>query len=177
MENLNLITINKNMKLDSFDCGNKYINDFLKNKALHNFYINESSTKVLLFEEEIIGFYTTKIDNLKYNSEDYYVVYLESIAVDKQYQGMRLGQLLLDNFISKARDTVEFLGLLGISLKAVPTKRDWYEKNGFEYIEEVEEKLNLMIYDFRTEDYFEYYDSLSYWEVIIYDYIDRRSKK
>lgn len=56
MENLNLITINKNMKLDSFDCGNKYINDFLKNKALHNFYINESSTKVLLFEEEVIGF-------------------------------------------------------------------------------------------------------------------------
>ena len=82
--------------------------------------------------------------------------------MDKEYQGMRLGQLLLDNFISKARDTVEFLGLLGISLKAVPTKRDWYEKNGFEYIEEVEEKLNLMIYDFRTEDYFEYYDSLSY---------------
>ena len=56
MENLNLITINKNMKLDSFDCGNKYINDFLKNKALHNFYISESSTKVLLFKEEVIGF-------------------------------------------------------------------------------------------------------------------------
>lgn len=91
MENLNLITINKNMKLETFDCGNKYINDFLKNKALHNFYINESSTKVLLFEEEIIGFYTTKIDNLKFNSENYYVVYLESIAVDKQYQGMKLG--------------------------------------------------------------------------------------
>ena len=31
MENLNLVTINKNIKLDSFDCGNKYINDFLKN--------------------------------------------------------------------------------------------------------------------------------------------------
>ncbi len=118
--------------------------------------------KYFYLKKKLLVFYTAKIDNIKYKSEDYYVVYLKSITVDKQYQGMRFGQLLVDDFISKARETVEFLGLLGISLKAVPTKRDWYEKNGFEYIEEVEEKLNLMIYDFRTEDYFEYYDSLSY---------------
>ncbi len=120
--------------------------------------------KYFYLKKKLLVFYTAKIDNIKYKSEDYYVVYLKSITVDKQYQGMRFGQLLVDDFISKARETVEFLGLLGISLKAVPTKRDWYEKNGFEYIEEVEEKLNLMIYDFRTEDYFEYYDSLSYWQ-------------
>ncbi len=32
MGNLNLITINKNIKRDSFNCGNKYINDFLRTK-------------------------------------------------------------------------------------------------------------------------------------------------
>ena len=71
MENLNLITINKNMKLETFDCGNKYINDFLI-YGLINFSKNFmriltlTNFKLIIFLDKNFGIkYEMKLQKIK----------------------------------------------------------------------------------------------------------------
>lgn len=162
---LKLVLIDESIDLSSFNCGNKYINRFLKEQACHNSLTNKSSTKLFLDKQNtIIGFYTVKVDSFKYEDEEetYSVIYLDYIAVDSKYQGKGYGSELLDDFHYKAMETAEFLGLMGVLLKAVPDKKEWYESRGFISLGEIEENLILMLYDIRTEAHSRYRDSFDY---------------
>lgn len=162
---LKLVMIDESIDLSLFNCGNDYINRFLKEQACHDSLTNKSSTKLLLDSRNtLIGFYTVKVDSFKYEDEDeiYNVIYLVDIAVDEKYQGNGFGSALLDDFYFKAKETAEFLGLIGLLLKAVPTKKEWYESRGFISLGEIEEDLILMLYDIRTETHSRYRDSFNY---------------
>ncbi len=68
---LKLVLIDESIDLSSFNCGNKYINIFLKEQACHNSLTNKSSTKLFLDKQNtIIGFYTVKVDSFKYEDEE-----------------------------------------------------------------------------------------------------------
>jgi len=69
---------------------------------------------------------------------------------------------MFDYVIDNTKKNVEFLGLIGVMLKAIPDKRSWYEGNGFSFVKKSKYNLDLMLLDTRTIDYFEYYESLSY---------------
>lgn len=149
-------------QINSFSCGNNLIDNFLKDKskAYHEFFTHKSSTKLLMNENNLIGYYTAKIEKFIYGEEEYYTIYLTYIAVDKKYQYNGFGQLLLNTFLKEANKSSKFLGLFGITLKAIPDKIKWYEKNGFIDLKlKVEEDMNLMLIDFTSDEHLEYRDS------------------
>jgi hypothetical protein len=162
MNKFKLVDISKKYieQINDFSCGNKSVDKYLKEDAYHDFYSNKNSTKLLLHEDILFGFYSVKIDTIYLNNTEdgYNVIYLNWIAIDVKVQKIGMGQYLLDEFLLKARECVDFLGLFGIALKAFPNKQEWYEKNGFVFIEEVEYDLKLMIIDARNQEHKDYYE-------------------
>ena len=164
MEELKFYYINEiedlEEKINFFDCGSILINKYLTGTALHDFYSNKSSTKVLVFNGEIVGFYTVKIDSFIYEEDSFNMIYLEYIAVEKRFQNNGIGGYMLRNCLDKSRESIEFLGLLGIALKSIPDRKEWYEKKGFVFLAEIDNDLSLMWLDTRTKDFFEYKKTL-----------------
>lgn len=158
---------NKEIKFN-ISCGNDLIDIFLNSgQARHYTLINSSKNSVLVYEKQVIGFYTVSVEDLDYQEEKYKCIYIACFAIDKAYQKQGFGKQLLELIIAKSEEIIDFLGLMGIILKSVPNAKEFYEKNGFVQIEtEVkkgDEDLIPMLIDFRRQEYFDYIEEMTYW--------------
>ena len=111
-------TLTKEHDLSDFECESEDLNDFLKNDALKQQEEKLNLTKLIICDEEIIGFVSMLTDSMKINilrdktekekikdklniSENNRLpsIKIGRFAIDKKYAGKGLGTQILRNII------------------------------------------------------------------------------
>ena len=64
IDNYYFETLNDNHDLSDFDCGDDDLNDFLKNDALVQQNANLNVTKLVMYNQKIVGFVTLLTDTI-----------------------------------------------------------------------------------------------------------------
>ncbi len=140
-----------------FDCGNSYINNFLK----ENSFNNEIAKTFILINEEvpcIMGFFSLSADSLIEKSNDQKTIELGPairiymFAVDKRYQGYHyhlsetIASFLLNQCIEVIKKVVEhYIGATFIVLSSTKEGYHFYKKKGdFEELEQDMAMLDIL---------------------------------
>jgi len=116
--------------IDSFDCGQEALNQFLMRFALVNQQANASQTYVGLSDDEVIGFYTLVVGEVAYEDaperltkglarHPVPIMLLARMGVGTTWQGMGVGAGLLKDAM---RRTMQAAGIAGIRAFAVHAK-------------------------------------------------------
>ena len=149
--------LSKNHSRDSFNCGNSFLNEFLKKYALQNqnrYYVGTTYI-INNNENNVIAYITLSGVSIKktmlkekYPYEELPALLIARLAVDKKYQKKGLGKILLTFAIKQALKQAEEVGCIGILVDAKEEAISFYEKYGFEKIKSVypvEQKMFLSI--------------------------------
>jgi len=135
--------LNKKHKKKEFDCGNNFLNEFLKKYALQNqnrYYIG---TTYIISDNEnnIISYITISVITIKkveleenYPYDELPAILIARLAVDKKYQNNKIGEELLVFAIKKALKLSEEIGCIGIVVDAKPEAYQFYKNYDFEEI-------------------------------------------
>ena len=141
-----------------FDCGESSLNRYLKRQANQDFQRNVAVPFVLIEGEqpEIIGFYTLssfqvklkKLPSEKRKNLPHYpnvpATLLGRLAVDKEYQGMGLGEFLLMDALYKSAKQNEKIASFSVIVDAINEEaRDFYLNFGFLPLPDREDRLFL----------------------------------
>ncbi len=146
-----------------FDCGIKALNNYLK--VMANQQAKKDNTRTFVLEDDndnshIIGFYTLTMipidlkalpDKLqKKHQSSTSGGLIARLAVDDRYQGEGFGEWLLIDALKKllaASDTVAFPVVI---VDAKDGAKHFYERYGFQALQDAENKLFITIADIRT---------------------------
>ena len=131
--------------LQSFDCGNQNLNEYLKKYAGQNELRGLSRTFLLLDGFKIIGYFTMTTcsiswevldDNLraKLPKYDLPVIKIARLAVDIKYQRMGYGSYMLIDIAKRVMAISQVIGIFGIVVDAKEEAIPFYEKYGFKLI-------------------------------------------
>ena len=146
--------LNRYHKKENFDCGNLFLNDFIKKYA----YQNQSRylvgvTYVVHINSEIIGYITLSAASIKkvfLNSkkpyEDIPILRIGRLSIDKKYQNSGLGKKLLKFAFHKALKLKEDFGCVGIVVDAKEEAVKFYEQFGFIKINTVKKHLTTPMF-------------------------------
>lgn len=134
--------------VQSFDCGNEVINDYLKNKANSDtqattFIITDNDNK------RVICYYSLSCSGFVITSSGKFIIYpaveIKMFAIDSKYQHMRysedieegnLSDLLFSSVIADIYNfTEEYCGADKVILYSVPDAENFYKRNGFNRFE------------------------------------------
>lgn len=131
-------------KTDSFDCGDKDINDFLKNDALIYQEKKLAVTFIFSYRDEMIGFFCCsgdcvrlkekekKCDNLSgKNFSEIPAMKIGRLAIDKRFQKQGIGAFILKWAIGYVEFYSHHLGIRYVTVDAYSHKVDWYESHSF----------------------------------------------
>ncbi len=127
-------------KLDDFYCGDKDIDDFLKNDALNWQEQKIATTTLFVYNEEIIGFFSASSDaiKLKLNEKgnicsitEYPAIKIGRLAVCEKFQRKGVGQYLLKWAIGYVLKHSENVATRFVTVDSYPHKVEWYEKFSF----------------------------------------------
>lgn len=137
--------LNRSHNREGFDCGDKDLNDFLKNLARQNLKKGLSRTFVLVDEhraEEILGFYTLSVFEIsaqelpskhakKYKGQLPAAKLVRlAVAIGKQSHG--LGRYMIVNALKRVVTISENAGIVGFFVDAKNARvKDYYLKLGF----------------------------------------------
>ncbi|WP_164505122.1 GNAT family N-acetyltransferase [Companilactobacillus hulinensis] len=155
-KNINLMPIRISMiddinLLNSFDCGDPRLNEFLVYEAMNLDIENCISTTLLIKNNVIVGFFSTSSSLLLVEHSSCYVkppasretmrefsaVKIQYFAIDKKYQSLGFGRSMMSYLLHKLLelDRVFNLGCKVIYLEALTNAMDFYEIMGFEYLQ------------------------------------------
>jgi len=146
--------LSKRHKRDSFDCGNELLNIFLKKYAYQNQYRSFVGVTYVIHENNrVIGYITISASSIKKASldvkkpyEDIPVLRIGRLAVDRNYQGKKIGERLLKFGIEKALELKEHFGCVGIVVDAKEDAIDFYKNYGFVIMQTLEKHLTTPMY-------------------------------
>ncbi|MDR2628180.1 MAG: GNAT family N-acetyltransferase [Dysgonamonadaceae bacterium] len=157
---INVIQLTDSYVFKSFDCGNGDLNDFLFNDSkLYSRYLRYVTT-LLETNERIIAYYSLANDLLTVRNvedfreeidtgmnidDDYWERFYEQVhypavkigrlAVDKEYQSMGLGRLIIDSlivsFTNNSKSGCQFITVDAVNDHDRQRTIRFYEKNGF----------------------------------------------
>ena len=151
----------KHHVVEGFDCGYPVLNEWLCRYALQNQRANASRTFVVTDEGRVVGYYSLAVGAVDHAAAPLRikkglarypipVMVLARLAVDLQYQGMKIGKGLLRNAIYRTLKASEYAGIRAIFVHAKDSKaRSFYEKFDFEQSPADPLKLMLLIKDAR----------------------------
>jgi len=130
----------------AFDCGEPTLNTYLHRYARQN--IKNRINRVFIAspvdaKKKIIGYYTLSAGSIR--ADDLLlaqkrrlpnypipVALLGRLAVDKQYQGQRLGSILLADAVQRVEQASEVLAVYAIVVEALnPSVAEFYQAFGF----------------------------------------------
>ena len=148
--------------VETFDCGQPALNQFLQRYALVNQKANSAQTYVCIRAGEVVGFYSLAVGSV--DPEDaparvmkglarhpVPVMILARLAVDRDHQGKGLGQALLKDALLR---TAQAADIAGIRCLLVHSKdeaaRQWYESWEFEPSPTDSYHLFLMLKDLKA---------------------------
>jgi GNAT superfamily N-acetyltransferase len=140
-----------------FDCGRDELNAWLRTVARQHQDKGLSRTFVAALEDQpsrICAYYALTLTEVDTQSlpeprrkklpRMIPGVRLGRLAVDRQYQGKRLGELLLMDALERARQIHQHAGVVGLFVDALDaTAADFYARYGFEAF--VDEPLKLFL--------------------------------
>lgn len=142
-----------NHRRDGFDCGIDSLKDFLKRFARQNNEKGLGRTYVAVRQGDlqICGYYMIASGSISFNSipenlprYPVPVVHLGRLAVDKAFQGQRLGKVLLADALMRAVKIADQLGIYAVELYALTDfAREFYQKFGFTVL--LDDSLHLYI--------------------------------
>ncbi len=144
-EDIRVELLNPLHKLDSFACGNRDMNEFLKNDALTGQKLETSKTHLFIHNDRIIGYITTRCDSLKLipsekeeheglspkRYKEFPAMKIARLGVEGTLQRQGVGTNILQwgkGFILEK--IVPVTGCRFITVDALPEKVLWYEKRG-----------------------------------------------
>lgn len=150
--------------LSEFDCGDKDLNDFLKNDALAQQNARLNVTKLIMCDGNIIGFTSLLTDgimikkirnekvkleikeklNINSNKKSISAVKIGRLAIDKKYARKGLGSHILNNILKNLKDISEKeVGFRFIIVEGYAKAFNFYvTKNGFEHLKNDENDIN-----------------------------------
>lgn len=142
-----------------FDCGNPELNDWLQRVARQHQDKGLSRTFVAILEDQpaqVCAYYAltlTEVDTAALDGQRRRKlprmipgVRLGRLAVDRRYQGKRLGELMLMDAIERVRRIMEHAGVIGLFVDAIDEQAArFYERFGFEAFADAPLKLFLPV--------------------------------
>ena len=130
--------------LDSFDCGQSALNQFLQRFALVNQKSNSAQTYVSCCSDAVVGFYSLTVGSIEpakasprvikgIAQHPVPVMILARLAVDLQHQGAGLGKALLKDALLRTAYAAEIAGIRALLVHAKDeSARQWYLNWEFE---------------------------------------------
>jgi GNAT superfamily N-acetyltransferase len=130
--------------VDTFDCGQPSLNQFLQRFALVNQKANSAQTYVCCINGKVAGFYSLTVGSVELMSAPLRVskglarhpvpvMILARLAVDQSHQGKGLGQALLKDALLRTAQAADLAGIRALLVHAKDeAARQWYESWEFE---------------------------------------------
>ena len=128
--------------LDAFDCGTPALDDWLKRRALQNEASGASRTFVVCDGKRVAGYYSLAAASVAHQIAPSKVrrnmpdpipaVLIGRLAVDRAWQGNKLGAALLRDAVLRATEAAERIGIRAILVHAIgDDAKAFYERFGF----------------------------------------------
>jgi GNAT superfamily N-acetyltransferase len=130
--------------LESFDCGQSPLNQFLQRFALVNQKSNSTQTYVSCYFGAVVGFYSLAVGSVELSNaaprvtkgiaqHPVPVMILARLAVDLQHQGAGLGKALLKDALLRTAQAADIAGIRALLVHAKDEPaRQWYLNWEFE---------------------------------------------
>ena len=124
--------------LESFDCGQSDLNQFLQRFALVNQKSNSAQTYVSCHSGSVVGFYSLAVGSVEpanaaarvtkgIPQHPVPVMILARLAVDLQHQGAGLGKALLKDALLRTAQAADIAGIRALLVHAKDElARQWY---------------------------------------------------
>lgn len=132
-----------------FSCGDPDYDDYLRKYAGQNHFKHHvGKTLVVVDDERVVGYATFTIGDLEIDElptsvsaglprYPMPVLRLARLAVDSRYQGVGLGRMLVADVLVLAMRLRSEYGCVAVTVDALKTRRDFYERLGFEPCETI----------------------------------------
>lgn len=129
--------------VESFDCGQVALNQFLQRHALNNQRASSAQTYVCCDSGTVVGFYSLSVGSVDHPSAPERVVkglarhpvpvmILARLAVDQTLQGKGLGRALLKDALRRTLRAADIAGIRAVLVHAKDdTARQWYRQFDF----------------------------------------------
>jgi GNAT superfamily N-acetyltransferase len=130
--------------VDSFDCGQPALNQFLQRFALVNQKSNSAQTYVCCQTGVVVGFYSLAVGSVEpataaprvikgIPQHPVPVMILARLAVDRDHQGVGLGKALLKDALKRTAQAADIAGIRALLVHAKDEiARQWYLNWEFE---------------------------------------------
>ncbi|MDO9010930.1 MAG: GNAT family N-acetyltransferase [Gallionella sp.] len=141
---MQVIPFNASVRRDTFDCGEPALNHYLQHLAGQHSRKNVSRTFIALTRDTLAGFYSLSMaesqlaelpDQTRHKLPRQYpvpVARLSRLAVDKTFQGQRIGEILLMNALARCARIAGEIGTVGVIVDAKHDRAQrFYLKYGF----------------------------------------------
>jgi GNAT superfamily N-acetyltransferase len=145
--------------IQTFDCGQPALNQFLQRYALVNQKSNSAQTYVCSRSGSVVGFYSLTVGSVEPKTaaprvmkgiarHPIPVMILARLAVDFQHQGLGLGKALLKDALMRTAQAASIAGIRALLVHAKDdTARQWYLNWEFEPSETDPFHLYLLMKD------------------------------
>ena len=129
--------------VESFDCGQFALNQFLQRYALSNQRANSAQTYVCCDGDAVVGFYSLTVGSVDHLSAPERVVkglarhpvpvmVLARLAIDQTFKGKGLGRALLKDALLRTLMAADIAGIRAVLVHAKDDEaREWYKKFDF----------------------------------------------
>lgn len=148
--------------IDTFDCGQPALNQFLQRFAIANQKANSAQTYVCCIENKVVGFYSLAVGSVEPENaaprilkgmarHPIPVMILARLAVDVNHQGVGLGRALLKDALLRTAQAANIAGIRALLVHAKDeTVRQWYLNWEFEPSETDPFHLFLLLKDLKS---------------------------
>ncbi|MTW19624.1 GNAT family N-acetyltransferase [Allochromatium palmeri] len=129
--------------VESFDCGQAALNQFLQRHAWNNQRANSAQTYVCCSEGTVVGFYSLTVGSVDHPTapervtkglarHPVPVMLLARLAVDRAFQGRGLGSALLKDALQRTLRAADIAGIRAVLVHAKDEEaRQWYRTFDF----------------------------------------------
>jgi len=120
--------------VESFDCAQAALNQFLQRYAFNNQRANSAQTYVCCQNDKVVGFYSLSVGSVGHESAQHPVpvMILARLAVDQPFQGQGLGRALLKDALRRTLQAADIAGIRAVLVHAKDdAARQWYQ--GFDF--------------------------------------------
>ena len=129
--------------VETFDCGQAALNQFLQRHALNNQRANSAQTYVCCADGAVLGFFSLSVGSAEHLSapervtkglarHPVPVMILARLAVDQTFQGQGLGRALLKDALRRTLLAADIAGIRAVIVHAKDdAARQWYQKFDF----------------------------------------------